>query len=59
MKNVLSLIPTLLASVLLLGCAPGPNQKALNESNNALRNGDVPTALNILEVANKDKKEKY
>ena len=58
MKNVLSLIPTLLASVLLLGCATGPNQKALNESNNALRNGDVPTALNILEVANKDKKEK-
>ena len=52
------LVPVVLCSTLLFGCATGPNQKALNESNNALRNGDVPMALTILEEANKNKKEK-
>lgn len=52
------LVPVVLCSTLLFGCATGPNQKALNESNNALRNGDVPMALTILEEANKNEKEK-
>ena len=52
------LVPVVLCSTLLFGCATEPNQKALNESNNALRNGDVPMALTILEEANKNKKEK-
>jgi len=52
------LLSAFVSSVILIGCASGPSQKALNESNNALRSGDTITALRILEEANKDKKEK-
>jgi hypothetical protein len=49
----------LYASVLVLaGCASGPSQNKLAESNNALRVGNATAALAILEDANKDIKQK-
>ncbi len=49
----------LYASVLVLaGCANGPSQNKLAASNNALRVGDVPSAIAILEDANQNIKEK-
>ena len=58
MLKINYIFPALIAAAILVGCANVPNQKALNESNNALRVGDSPTALNFLEEANKNKKEK-
>ena len=56
---ILKKIPV--ATILLLalvGCATGPNQKKLNDSNNLLRSGDVQGSLIGLEDTHKDIKEK-
>ena len=58
MSKINYLVSLILVTSFIAGCANMVNQKALNESNNALRSGDVPTALSILEEANKNKKEK-
>jgi len=52
------LLPAVVSSAILIGCASGPSQKALNDSNNLLRGGDTANALRVLEEANKDKKDK-
>jgi len=44
--------------VALVGCATGPNQKKLNDSNNLLRAGDVQGAFLGLEDTHKDIKDK-
>ena len=58
MSKINYLVSLILVTSFIAGCANMVNQNALNESNNALRSGDVPTALSILEEANKNKKEK-
>jgi len=44
--------------LLVTGCATGPNQKKLNDSNNLLRVGDVQGSLIGLEDTHKDIKDK-
>lgn len=61
MKNFTKSIQKVYLLILLLtlvGCATGPNQKKLNDSNNLLRIGNVQGALLGLEDTHKDIKDK-